>query len=199
MKRTASSKRLSLGKYVNLSELTKDDIDIADISRSLNYIYRFTGHWKDKEPLTVAQHTRLAVHLSGILFPDDALIKLDVTIHDFAEAYTGDVATPLKKLFGIGFKDYEKAIEDVVYEKLWVASSPHTKEIYEARKICDLLALDIERRNLWSSQTGKDNWPDIPHEGLFSVKEKKDIFDTIAKERYVDIEAMYYDAIKGLK
>lgn len=191
MKRIASSKRLSTGKYVDLSNLSVDDINIKDISRSLNYIYRFTGHWKDKEPLTVAQHTRLAVHLSRIIFPNDKVVELDVTIHDFPEAYTGDIATPLKKLFGTQFKDYEYEIEKVVYDKFWVADVEHSKEIYESRKICDLLALDIERRNIWSSPQGKDHWPDIPMEGIFSSKEKKELFDMIQKDRFVDLEGMY--------
>lgn len=191
MSRAVTTKRLSSGKYVNLAKLGVHDIDIKDISQSLNYIYRFTGHFKDKEPLTVAQHTRLAVHLSKIVFPNDKTVELDVTLHDFAEAYTGDIATPLKYIFGPDFKTFEQNVEEIIYKKLWVGDIPFSHEIYEQRKICDLLALDIERRNIWASQLGKEQWPPIPFEGLFSVKEKQNIFDTIQKDRFVDIEAMY--------
>lgn len=186
-----ATKRLSSGVYVDLANLTPDDIDIKDINTSLNYIYRFTGHFKDKEPLTVAQHTKLAVQVARIIFPDDLVIEFDVTIHDFAESYTGDIATPLKKLFGSQFKDYEKQIEEVVYEKLWTIEQPFSKEIYERRKICDLLALDIERRNIWSSPVGKAQWPEIPMERVFSTKEKNKMFDEIQSERFVDLEQMY--------
>lgn len=196
MSRKVSTKRLSSGKYVDLANLTVDDIDIKDISRSLNYIYRFTGHFKDKEPLTVAQHLRLAAYLSRIVFPNDKVTEFDVVLHDMPEAYTGDIATPLKYLFGGEFKEYEHGVEKVVYDKLWTISTSFTHEIYEQRKICDLLALDIERRNIWSSANGKEQWPTIPLEGIFSVKEKKEIFDKIQKDRFVDIEDMYNQILK---
>jgi hypothetical protein len=143
MARKVTTKRLSSGKYVDLQNLTVEDVDIKDISQSLNYIYRFTGHYKSKPPLTVAQHTRLAVYLSTIVFPNDLTVKFDVLLHDFPEYITGDIATPLKYIFGPQFKDYEHGIEKIVYEALWKIDTPFTHEIYEQRKICDLLALNV--------------------------------------------------------
>lgn len=190
MSRNLATKRLSSGKYVDLSSLSVDDIDINDISKALNYIYRFTGHWKDNEPLTVAQHTKLVAHLSKIIFPGDLAVELDCTMHDFAEAYTGDIATPLKRIFGPQFKEYEDKVEDTIYEKLWVGPVPHSKEIYESRKVCDLLALDIERRAIWKDVRGKENWPNIPMDTLMTAKEKAQLYNW-AKESQVDIVDMY--------
>jgi hypothetical protein len=198
MARKVTTKRLSSGKYVDLQNLTVEDVDIKDISQSLNYIYRFTGHYKSKPPLTVAQHTRLAVYLSTIVFPNDLTVKFDVLLHDFPEYITGDIATPLKYIFGPQFKDYEHGIEKIVYEALWKIDTPFTHEIYEQRKICDLLALDIERRNIWADPSGKEQWPEIPMESLFSVKEKKEVFDKIQNDRFVDIEKMYKDILKEI-
>lgn len=194
-----TTKRLSSGRYVDLGNLKTEDINIKDINTSLNYIYRFTGHSKDKEPLTVAQHTQLAVFLSRRLFPDDLVTEFDVTIHDFPEAYTGDIATPLKQLFGKEYKQYEEDIEAVVYAKLWTPVTAFNHEIYEKRKVCDLLALDIERRNIWNSNYGKNEWPEIPFEGIFSSKEKKELFDTIQKNRFVDLESMYNRIVLACK
>lgn len=194
-----TTKRLSSGKYVDLGNLKVEDINIKDINTSLNYIYRFTGHSKDKEPLTVAQHTQLAVFLSRKLFPDDLITEFDVTIHDFPEAYTGDIATPLKQLFGKEYKQYEEDIEAVVYAKLWTPVTAFTHEIYEKRKVCDLLALDIERRNIWSSNQGKSEWPDIQFEGMFSSKEKRELFDNIQQDRFVNLENMYNDIKRKCK
>lgn len=197
MTHIVSTKRLSSGKYVDLSNLSIDDVDINDISRSLNYIYRFTGHWKDNEPLTVAEHTLLVIEICTKLFPEDLETRLDCVIHDFAESYTGDVATPLKRLFGQAFKDYEGAIEDIIYAKFYTPVIGHdlTKETYEKRKICDLLALDIERRAMWADQKGKHHWPEIPMEATFKKDEKNSIYRSI-KDRSsftngVDIKLMY--------
>jgi len=196
MTRNVHTKRLSSGKYIDLGNLTTDDIDLNDINRALNYIYRFTGHFKDKEPLTVAQHLKLSDRIRSMIYPDDYVLELDVKIHDFPEAYTGDIATPLKYLFGPQFKDYEHGVERVVYDKLWVINTPFTYEIYENRKVCDLLALDIERRNIWADQKGKDQWPAIPLPTLFSQKERKELFDWAQSERHVNLIRMYDEAIE---
>lgn len=196
MTHIVSTKRLSSGKYIDLSSLKPDDVDINDITTSLNYIYRFTGHWKDNPPLTVAQHTWLVHNLCLQLFPDDLETELDCIVHDFAESYTGDVATPLKRLFGPAFKDYEGEIEDVIYSKFYdpVVGHSLTKETYEKRKICDLLALDIERRAMWFDHKGKNHWPDIPMESAFKVKEKYDLYTQARGQGFVHIQVLYSDA-----
>lgn len=192
-----STKRVSSGKYIDLSNLTSGDVEISDISKSLNYIYRFTGHWKDNPPLTVAQHTWLVHYLCTELFPDDIETELDCIVHDFAESYTGDVATPLKKLFGPTFKDYEGEIEDVIYAKFYTPVVGHEllKETYEKRKICDLLALDVERRALWLDHNGKNHWPTIPMESTFKVKEKRSLYERAVENKYVDIVSLYTNTV----
>ena len=185
-------KRLSNGKYIDLGNLTIDDIDLPSINRSLNYLYRFNGHFKDKPPLTVAQHTRLVVKIAEMLFPGEADVKFDCLIHDFPESITGDVSTNMKKILGTTFKDFEHGIEQVFYDALWVSwIPPFTEECYHKRKICDLTALDIERRSMWTDQTGKVNWPtaDI-HTGL-SLKDKQALFDEIQAERFYDVAREY--------
>lgn len=201
MKRNPATKRLSSGKYIDLSDLKVEDVSLTDIDRSLNLIHRFTGHWKDNKPLTVAQHTRLVVHVSKILFPGDTVTEFDCTIHDFPEAYTGDIATPLKKLFGQQFKDYETKIEDTVYEKLYVPVTGFDldKETYEKRKVCDLLALDIERRSIWRDNTSKQHWPDIPMDTILPNKEKHALYVWAAEPEHVDLVAMYNDIAVRVK
>ena len=184
-------KRVSSGVYLDLANLSPLDISLVDINTSLNYLYRFTGHYKDKAPLTVAQHLKLAHRLAETLFPDDYVVQFDTAIHDFPESYTGDIATPLKKLFGEGYKAYEDNVEHTVYSALWCIWPKFTREVYDQRKICDLLALDIERRSMWRDQQGKDHWPNIPMEGIFSVKEKQKIFDEIQSERLIDLIDLY--------
>lgn len=195
-------KRLSSGKYVDLANLEFQDIDIFDISRALNTIYRFTGHWKDKKPLTVAQHTALVCFLCDELFVNEQDVLLDCLIHDWPEAYYGDIATPLKHLFKSDDSQYIKHVDKLVYDKFYtpyIDQIGYTEETYTKRKTCDLLSLDIERRNMWSSQHGKSNWPEVPKTSLgYTMKEKEELFDEFQNLDLVDLESMYESIISKI-
>lgn len=193
-----ASKRVSSGKYIDLADLKPDDVEIEDIDASLNLIYRFTGHYKNRKPLTVAQHTLLACDICDLMFPDDVDVYHDTVIHDFPEAYTGDVATPLKRLFGNEFRAYEDRIENAVYAKLWASPTPFSDEIKYKRKVCDLLALDIERRAMWDDQRGKDLWPAVPKHS-WQIKEKLEMFERIQSAGDVDLAMLYAGSIRRIK
>lgn len=185
-------KRVSSGRYVDLNALSVDDIDINDINTALNYLYRFTGHHKDVEPLTVAQHTKLTIILTEHLYPGDVALKFDCLLHDMPEAYYGDVATPLKNKFGNTYKDYVRTIDAVVYKKLWLLEeSPSLvdEELYKKRKICDGISLDIERRIMWKDQRGKDLWPEV--DSPFSMKENKKFYDEASSSRFFNLSDAY--------
>lgn len=169
-------KRMASGKYLDLANLQPEDILLSDINTSLNTIYRFTGHYKDAKPLTVAQHTRLVMWFSERVFPGDDAVLFDCLLHDMPEAYYGDVATPWKHLVGDSLRQWQNKIDATVYERLWVLDEPFTEEIEQKRKVCDLLALDVERRTMWRDQKGKNLWPETPSAMAMSVKEKEDLF-----------------------
>lgn len=185
-------KRVSSGKYVDLSNLAVEDIDLGDINNSLNFLYRFTGHFKDVEPLTVAQHTWLVMDICRHLFPGDKATEFDCLLHDMPEAYYGDIATPLKRLFGDAYKNYTSSVDKVVYEKLWKLEEPFSDDIKEKRKVCDLLSLDIERRTMWSSPRGKDLWPEVP-QGLegFTQEKKRQWFMKAKERQKIDLVKLY--------
>lgn len=175
---------MASGKYVDLGNLTVDDIDIKDIEVSLNQILRFTGHSKDAKPLTVAQHTLLVMEVCTYLFPRDQEAYIQCLMHDWGEAYYGDVSTPLKKMFP-EMRKYMNHVDDLIHQKYY----PKPSEEVEARvKICDLLALDIERRVLWKDQRGKDLWPNIPYESTFTLEAKRDLFDWVRSSDYIGLE-----------
>jgi len=183
---------MSSGRYLDLGELNEEDIDIKDINTALNYIYRFTGHHKDKEPLTVAQHSALVLNLSKRLFPHEADVQLHCLMHDWPEAYYGDVATPLKRLMKKWYTDYTHKVDKLVYDKYYHFSM--NEEVEQKCKICDLLALDIERRAMWKDQRGKELWPENPME-VMSLKEKLSLFDTYQSNRYFDLEELYKEFV----
>lgn len=153
-------KRMSSGRYVDLLNLSEDDLDIKDIEVALNYIYRFTGHHKDEEPLTVAQHSVLTKKLAEYYEPEDKELHLACLVHDFAEAYIGDISSPVKWAMGPLYRKFSDPIEELVNKKFF--GKDVDPELHDRIKVYDLAALDIERRMLWSSQYGKDKWPTNP-------------------------------------
>ena len=149
--------------YNRCFNFTEDDVDINDINTSLNYTYRFSGHHKDVEPLTVAQHSVLVANLAKVLFPDEEDVYRASIVHDMAEAYYGDVTTPVKRMMGDSWYKFTGPIDEAVHLKFGVNwYDIELNGVEEKVKICDLMALDIERRVMWTSQLGKDKWPQLP-------------------------------------
>lgn len=164
---------MSSGRYINLSDMKKEDIILGDIETSINHIFRFTGHWDKNRPLTVGQHSIMCMRLAEE-HGECNDVQLACLTHDFAEAYIGDVSTPLKKIMGNYWKEFAEPIEHLVNEVVSpVGNNPEVKEIV---KFYDLMALDIERRCMWNNK-GKDKWPDIPMQYGRQRDKEKMFFD----------------------
>lgn len=76
------------GKKIDLISPSPSDIDIYDIAHALSMVCRFGGH--TRHHYSVAQHS---VYVSKLVPPSLALVGL---LHDAAEAYLGDMVSPLK-------------------------------------------------------------------------------------------------------
>lgn len=185
-------KRMSSGKYIDMSDFQLEDVSVSDISNSLNHVYRFTGHHKDKKPLTVAQHTWLCMEISKMMFPGEPAVEFGCLLHDMPEAYYGDVATPFKKMLGDNYRKITDAFDNTVYAILWKDKFTYDEDVENKVKICDRISLDIERRNLWKSQIGKDLWPEPPKFGM-SLNEKEEWFDKAQAISFVDLEQLWKD------
>jgi 5'-deoxynucleotidase YfbR-like HD superfamily hydrolase len=86
--------RTRSGGHINLLDPDPDVINIEDIARSLSNTCRFNGQC---DFYSVAEHSVLAARIADdIGLPDVAIFG--ALMHDAAEAYVGDVCTPLKKL-----------------------------------------------------------------------------------------------------
>lgn len=92
--------------YTTDKEILITQIDLDDIAHALAHQRRFLGH--SSKPISVLQHS-LAV---GALAPGK--FKLEALLHDAAEAYTGDIPTPLKLFLGEDFFELERAIDETI-------------------------------------------------------------------------------------
>ena len=77
------------GRMVDLTRMTARDVDPVDIAHALSMICRFNGHVT--EFYSVAQHS---INVARMVTPHDRLAAL---LHDAAEAYMGDIVSPIKR------------------------------------------------------------------------------------------------------
>lgn len=192
-------KRMASGEYIDLTNYKAKDVDLKSISASLNWVFRFTGHHRDKPPLSVAQHSKLAVQIARLIYPDEPLVALDCCIHDFEESVVGDIATPLKTIIGNQFKEYTDGIASTIYEHLWPSHIAYTRDLYEKRKVCDLISLEIEKRSMWNDGKGKKYWPSIPVEFERLGLDPAVMFDEIQAERFIDLQALYEETLADIE
>lgn len=132
------------GQRFDLFDPTPESVRIADIAHALSQICRYTGH--AKRFLSVAEH---CVLVADELYVETGIPELAWSglLHDAHEAYTGDVATPIKRVLGDSWRDFERHIERIVRRRFGVLHS-----VREA----DLRALVTERREV------------LPHPELFA-------------------------------
>lgn len=149
--------RISSGRYVDLANFTVADVDLDSITKSLNGIKRFTSHYLKKEPITVGQHTALTMKIADTLYPKDAATYLCCLIHDFGEAYYGDLSSPLKNFLGDPYRNSITKIDETIYERLWFLPK---EDLYQANincKICDHISLRAEQLAMWGDYDCDDN------------------------------------------
>lgn len=131
-----------------------EDVDIDDIAHHLAVLTRFTG--ATREPYSIAQHCCL---VANNVPPRDKLWGL---MHDAAEAYLGDLASPTKRNPALsGFRLMEDKILDAVTIRFGLSGGIPPSVHYADRR-----ALLAERRDLlsyradWSPWEGIEPFPD---------------------------------------
>ncbi len=83
------------GKVFHYGYIEPDSIDIRDIAHALSHLCRYTGH--TSMFYSVAQHSLLVSEK----MPGGPADKLAGLLHDAAEAYVNDLASPLKRYIEI--------------------------------------------------------------------------------------------------
>jgi hypothetical protein len=165
----------------------RSTITIEDIAHALSNICRFTGH--TSKHYSVAQHSVL---VSSIVRPEYQLAAL---LHDAAEAFIGDVSSPLKRMLP-DYKLIEERVEKALFERFGVFE--HMKRAKHLIKEADLILLATEKRDLMPRTASTDDW-----EMLRGVKPLPDIIRPWSHvtararflQRYRDLFAARYLAL----
>lgn len=130
------------GRTFNLVKPDPDTICIGDIAHALSHLCRFTGHCRAF--YSVAEHS----YLSSYAVPHKN--ALEALLHDAAEAYIGDVSSPLKSLLP-DYRAIEHRVEAAIRLRFGLPEFPS-----ECIKAADLAMLGAERRDLMPRHP--DNW-----------------------------------------
>lgn len=138
--------QLRSGKMFYLLDPRPEDFEIEDIAAALAKINRYTGH--TSVPFSVAQHSVMA---SEIAEPGDELWAL---LHDGAEAFVGDISSPLKRALKGVVAVVEEPILKCVIEKYGL-SWPMPASVHHI----DMVMLSTEKRCLMAQTV---EWPGLP-------------------------------------
>ena len=136
--------RTFTGVNFNINSPRVEDIHIEDIAESLSKQCRFNGHCAGF--YSVAQHS--------ILVSDHCENKLWGLLHDAAEAYIGDIITPIKRQLPL-VNDLETLILELITKK-YNLPWPMPQEV----KIADMRRYDTEIRDLMG-EAGGQSYPEL--------------------------------------
>lgn len=124
------------GVEFDLVNPTADMVNIGDVAHSLARTQRFNGH-TDKN-CNVALHSVMVAYL---VKERDRSLMLPALMHDAAEAYTGDVTTPIKQMLGHRITGLQRRIDRVIAERFGFTNGIGESWI----KLADLQCLKFER------------------------------------------------------
>ncbi len=132
------------GKKVDLLHPDPDQITIEDIAHALSNLCRFTGHVLPF--YSVAQH---CIEMSWLVAQPS--LKLTALLHDAAEAYIGDVSSPVKRYLSVessAFSDLSTRLQNTIYTKYNCVPDKATEKLI---KQVDSVLLIAERDGLMNA------------------------------------------------
>ena len=138
------------GKRFDLLDPEPSMIDFEDIAIALSNLCRYGGHVKGF--YSVATHSTWVAHHLGDLGPDCARWGL---MHDAAEAYLGNVVSPLKRVLPT-YQELEWNLMAVIAERFNLPCLALT----DAVKLADQRMYATERRDIAPHMPSWEKWPE---------------------------------------
>lgn len=135
------------GQYFSFVEPSVDAITIEAIAHALAHTCRFGGH--TKQFYSVAEHC-VRVALCECV---PSWLKFDALMHDAAEAFVGDIPSPLKQMLP-DFRIIEGRVEDAIEVRFGCHEIHHPLV-----KQADLELLAAEQRDLMPAHD--DEWENL--------------------------------------
>lgn len=146
MPRTAQERkgkiRTFTGMYVNPLSMRPEDIDIRDIAHHLANLCRYTGACP--EHYSVGQHSVLVS-----LYFDTPRMQLAGLLHDGAEAYLNDLASPVKHDPRMSwYRELDHDLTGMVYERFGLS-----RDLLPLTKPADDKVFNREVQSWWGLAT----------------------------------------------
>lgn len=161
------------GRLISLLHSHPGDVDIQDIAHALSNTCRFGGH--TREFYSVAQHSVLVCQQFLAVSPHSRIDRMSdaqrramarvALLHDAAEAYLGDVVSPLKERLH-GYKPIEQQMLARIFAEFGLDEGD-AFDMPRPVKQADELLLQWERRDLIEDMP---EWPVDLLEGLPAIR-----------------------------
>jgi uncharacterized protein len=167
------------GRAFDLLDPKPEQIDPLDIAHALSNLCRFTGH--AREFYSVAQHSCLVAEITRDLWdgpqPCPAVVCLAALLHDAAEAYIGDVSTPLKRALRLAdggaeycaspYDSVEAVIERAVLDRFGATDAQG--KAHTLIKRADLIALATEHAQLFTGPPPRSWGLELPQPWPYKI------------------------------
>jgi 5'-deoxynucleotidase YfbR-like HD superfamily hydrolase len=184
------------GRKIDVLNPDPKDISIEDIAWGLSRIPRFCGATIPFVPYSVAQHSiQVMKECNSIRAPGPKMFNLAFhgLMHDAAEAYIGDIPSPIKQI--PGFKEKIKEVENKLLATIYKAFDTELPNEEDAAIVhnADMVQRAIEAYNFMYSR-GKDwNLPPIPFQKL------QEFDPPMISIKANDMFLQNFNMIKGMK